>query len=124
MLRLSPLLLGGVHRQTIMRCADNTGAMKVCVFGLGQNKRGTGKPGHLIRVSIRDKTPECTLGKTHKGMILRTKKEVRRKDGMNIKFDENAMVMIAKNKPVGSKIKGPTVLELGWNARNLCRYIF
>lgn len=115
----------GLWRQSIVRCADNSGVVKACIIGIGKNKWGTGKIGDRIRVSIRDKTSECNVSeKTPKGIIVRRKKETKRKDGSYIKFDDNAFVMISKNKLRATKIKGPVAMETRHNCRNLARYIF
>ncbi|CXI81275.1 mitochondrial ribosomal protein L14 precursor, putative [Plasmodium berghei] len=117
--------LCGLWRQSIVRCADNSGVIKACIIGIGKNKWGTGKIGDRIRVSIRDKTSECGISeKTPKGIIVRRKKETKRKDGSYIKFDDNAFVMISKNKLKATKIKGPVAMETRHNCRNLARYIF
>ncbi|CBZ54314.1 putative ribosomal protein L14p/L2 domain containing protein [Neospora caninum Liverpool] len=113
----------GLWRQSIVRCADNTGVIKACIIGI-RNKYGTGKIGARIRVSVRDKTPECTAPKMPKGVIVRRRKETRRKDGSYIKFDENAFVIIQKNKARGTKIKGPVPMEIRHNCKTLARWIF
>ncbi|CDO63069.1 mitochondrial ribosomal protein L14 precursor, putative [Plasmodium reichenowi] len=124
MIQLSNIL-NGLWRQSMVRCADNSGVIKACIIGIGKNKWGTGKIGDRIRVSIRDKTSDCsTSEKTPKGIIVRRKKETKRKDGSYIKFDDNAFVMISKNKLKATKIKGPVAIETRHNCRNLARYIF
>ncbi|SOV11765.1 mitochondrial ribosomal protein L14 precursor, putative [Plasmodium sp. gorilla clade G2] len=124
MIQLSNILKG-LWRQSMVRCADNSGVIKACIIGIGKNKWGTGKIGDRIRVSIRDKTSDCSIAeKTPKGIIVRRKKETKRKDGSYIKFDDNAFVMISKNKLKATKIKGPVAMETRHNCRNLARYIF
>mmetsp|Transcript_56169 Transcript_56169/g.109978 ORF Transcript_56169/g.109978 Transcript_56169/m.109978 type:complete len:128 (-) Transcript_56169:116-499(-) len=124
----SLVLCGGLQKQSIVRCADNTGIIKGCIIGLGRIHWGTGGVGHRIRISIRDKTSQCKLsnepGQLPKGLIIRRRKETGRKDGHYIKFDENAFVVIAKNKPKGTKIKGPMIMETKHNSLNLARYVF
>lgn len=124
MLHFSRSLLG-LWKQSMVRCADNSGVIKACIIGIGKNKWGTGKIGDRIRVSVRDKTSECTVPeKIPKGIIVRRKKETKRKDGSYIKFDDNAFVIISKNKLKATKIKGPVAMETRHNCRNLARYIF
>lgn len=107
----------------MVRCADNTGVIKACIIGL-RNKYGTGKIGARVRVSVRDKTPECAESKMPKGIIVRRKKESGRKDGTYIKFDENAFIIVQKNKAKGTKIKGPLPMEVRHNSKTLARWIF
>lgn len=114
----------GLWKQSIVRCADNTGIIKACIIGLGKNKWGTGKIGDRIRVSVRDKHDFYKGEQMPKGIIARTRKEVNRKDGSYIKFDENAFVVISKNKAKGSKIKGPLSYEIQNNCKSLARWIF
>eukprot|EP00933_Yihiella_yeosuensis_P037336 TRINITY_DN31233_c0_g1_i1.p1 TRINITY_DN31233_c0_g1~~TRINITY_DN31233_c0_g1_i1.p1 ORF type:complete len:124 (-),score=15.56 TRINITY_DN31233_c0_g1_i1:139-510(-) len=120
---LSTLRLG-LWKQSMVRCADNTGIVKAVVIGLGKNKWGTGKIGDRIRVSIRDKHDWYKGEQTPKGIIARTRKENNRKDGSYIKFDENAFVVISKNKAKGNKIKGPLSYEIQNNCRALARWVF
>eukprot|EP00929_Paragymnodinium_shiwhaense_P014802 TRINITY_DN122764_c0_g1_i1.p2 TRINITY_DN122764_c0_g1~~TRINITY_DN122764_c0_g1_i1.p2 ORF type:complete len:125 (-),score=29.38 TRINITY_DN122764_c0_g1_i1:82-456(-) len=119
----SPFCMG-LWRQSIVKCADNTGIIKGCIIGLGQNKWGTGKIGDRIRVSIRDKTEVWKGDKLAKAVIVRRRKETNRKDGSYLKFEDNAFVVIAKNKAKGTKIKGPVCLEVQNNCKSLARYIF
>mmetsp|Transcript_15454 Transcript_15454/g.34041 ORF Transcript_15454/g.34041 Transcript_15454/m.34041 type:complete len:124 (+) Transcript_15454:18-389(+) len=123
MFSLSALRLG-LWKQSIVRCADNTGIIKGCIIGLGQNKWGTGKIGDRIRVSVRDKHASYTGEQLPKAVIARTRKETNRKDGSYIKFDDNAFVVIAKNKAKGTKIKGPLCYEIQNNCKSLARWVF
>mmetsp|Transcript_134737 Transcript_134737/g.190524 ORF Transcript_134737/g.190524 Transcript_134737/m.190524 type:complete len:125 (-) Transcript_134737:43-417(-) len=120
---LSPLRLG-LWKQSIVRCADNTGIIKACIIGLGRNKWGTGKIGDRIRVSVRDKHEWYKGEQLPKGIIARTRKERNRKDGSYIKFSENSFVCISKNKAKGTKIKGPLCYEIQNNCKSLARWIF
>eukprot|EP00928_Gymnodinium_smaydae_P011007 TRINITY_DN14126_c0_g2_i1.p1 TRINITY_DN14126_c0_g2~~TRINITY_DN14126_c0_g2_i1.p1 ORF type:complete len:145 (+),score=21.71 TRINITY_DN14126_c0_g2_i1:64-435(+) len=114
----------GLWRQSIVRCADNTGIVKGCIIGLGQNKWGTGKIGDRVRISIRDKHEWYKGDKLPKAIIVRRRKETNRKDGSYIKFDENSVVVIQKNKAKGTKIKGPMSYEVQNNCKSLARWIF
>jgi len=113
----------GVWRPTIVRCGDNTGIVKGCVIGI-QNQWGTGKIGDRVRLSVRDKTEHYNGPKLPKAIIIRRKCHTLRKDGSYIKFDENAFAVIAKNKPRGTKIKGPVSYELQNNAKHIAKWIF
>ncbi|UVC50196.1 50S ribosomal protein L14 [Theileria orientalis] len=117
-------ILCGLQRMSILKCGDNSGVIKGCIIGLGKNKHGTGKIGDRIKVSIRDKTPECNVQtKTPRGIIIRRKKETCRKDGMVFKFDENAFVIISNNKLQGTKIKGPVLMETRHSCKSLSNKI-
>eukprot|EP00451_Oxyrrhis_marina_P037267 CAMPEP_0204371922 /NCGR_PEP_ID=MMETSP0469-20131031/46871_1 /ASSEMBLY_ACC=CAM_ASM_000384 /TAXON_ID=2969 /ORGANISM="Oxyrrhis marina" /LENGTH=123 /DNA_ID=CAMNT_0051362111 /DNA_START=11 /DNA_END=379 /DNA_ORIENTATION=+ len=118
----SAVRLGGLWRQSMVRCADNTGIVKACIIGLGKNQWGTGATGQRIRVSVRDQTPAYNGPKMPKGIIYRTKMPVRRKDGSHIKFDENAFVVVAKNKAKGTKIKGPVAQEIQHSSKHLAKW--
>ncbi|EDO06230.1 putative 50S ribosomal subunit protein L14 [Babesia bovis T2Bo] len=118
-------LLYGLQKMSIVRCGDTTGIIKGCIIGLGRNRHGTGKIGDRIKVSVRAKTAECTFSnKTPRGIIIRRRKETMRRDGMMFKFDENAFVVIANNKLVASKIRGPVLLETRHACRNMANRIF
>ncbi|CAJ1428910.1 unnamed protein product [Effrenium voratum] len=71
---LSSLRLG-LWKQSIVRCADNTGIIKAVIIGLGQNKWGTGKIGDRIRVSVRDKHDFYKGEQMPKAIIARTRKD-------------------------------------------------
>mmetsp|Transcript_38854 Transcript_38854/g.58611 ORF Transcript_38854/g.58611 Transcript_38854/m.58611 type:complete len:124 (-) Transcript_38854:183-554(-) len=114
----------GLWKQSIVRCADNTGIIKAVIIGLGRNKWGTGKIGDRIRVSVRDKHDWYKGEQMPKAIIARTRKESNRKDGSYIKFDENACIVIAKNKAKGNKIKGPLSYEIQNNCKALARWVF
>ena len=108
----------------MVRSADNTGIVKACIIGLGRNKWGTGKIGDRIRVSLRDKVAGYKGEQMPKGIIVRRRKETNRKDGSYIKFDENAFMVISKNKAKGTKVKGPLCMEVQHSAKSLARWIF
>eukprot|EP00921_Rhytidocystis_pertsovi_P026544 GHVQ01042819.1.p1 GENE.GHVQ01042819.1~~GHVQ01042819.1.p1 ORF type:complete len:126 (+),score=7.12 GHVQ01042819.1:750-1127(+) len=123
MFNLSPVMLG-LHRQSMLRCADNSGPIKACVVGM-KNRHATGGIGTWVRMVVRDKKPGAPI--THhmpKGIIVRKKDRTQRKDGMVFKFSENAYATVSKNKPKGTKIRGPTLLEVRHNLKNICKYIF
>ena len=102
--------------QTELQVADNTGAKKIeCIKVLGGSKRRYAGVGDLIVVSVKDALPNGKVkkGSVHKAVIVRTTKQIRRKDGSYIKFDDNAAVIIDDNKlPRGTRIFGPVAREL------------
>src|SRR5690606_28483170 len=97
-----------IQMETVLEVADNSGAKKVrCVKVLGGSKRKYAGIGDIIVVAVKQAAPN---GKVKKGdvtraVIVRTTKEIRRKDGSYIRFDNNSAVLINKdNEPVGSRI--------------------
>ncbi len=105
-----------IQTESVMDVADNSGAKRVqCIKVLGGSKKRFAGVGEVIVVSIKDALPRARVkkGQVMKAVIVRTKKEVRRKDGTSIRFDTNAAVLINNNKePVGTRIFGPVPREL------------
>ncbi len=105
-----------VQEESNLAVADNSGAKKVrCIRVLGGSDRRYAGVGDLIIVSVKSAIPGGTVkkGEVSKAVVVRTKKETRRKDGSYIKFDENAAVLInADNEPRGTRIFGPVAREL------------
>ena len=105
-----------IQQETRMMVADNTGAKKVmCILVPGGTKRKYAYIGDKIMVSVKSAIPGSAVkkGDVSKAVIVRTRKEVRRKDGSYIRFDENAAVLINdQNEPKGTRIFGPVAREL------------
>ena len=105
-----------VQQETRLVVADNTGAKEVlCIKVLGGSKKRYARVGDLIVVTIKKSIPSATLkkGEVHKAVVVRTKKESKRKDGSYIRFDDNAVVIINENKePRGTRVFGPVAREL------------
>ena len=105
-----------VQQETRLVVADNTGAKEVlCIKVLGGSKKRYARVGDLIVVTIKKSIPSATLkkGEVHKAVVVRTKKETKRKDGSYIRFDDNAVVIINENKePAGTRVFGPVAREL------------
>lgn len=105
-----------VQEYTRLNVADNTGAKKVmCIRVMGGSKRRYGSVGDIIVVAVKSATPGGSIkkGDISHAVIVRTKREVRRKDGSYIRFDENAAVLINEEKePKGTRIFGPVAREL------------
>ena len=105
-----------IQPQTLLSISDNTGArVAMCIKVLGGTRRRYGRIGDIIVVSIKDALPGGTVkkGDVVKAVIVRTRKELRRKDGSYIRFDQNAAVLIDDQKePKGTRIFGPVAREL------------
>jgi large subunit ribosomal protein L14 len=105
-----------IQEETNLVVADNSGAKKVrCIRVLGGSGRKYASVGDTIVVSVKSAIPNGAVkkGEVSRAVIVRTRKEVRRKDGSYIRFDENAAVLInPQNEPRGTRIFGPVAREL------------
>ena len=105
-----------VQQETRLKVADNTGAKEVlCIRVLGGTGRRYARLGDIVVVSVKKAIPGGLVkkGDISNAVVVRTKKEVRRKDGSYIRFDENAAVLIDENKePKGTRVFGPVAREL------------
>ena len=105
-----------IQTQTVLDVADNTGAKKVmCIHVFGGSGRRCASVGDVIVVSIKEAIPHTKVkkGEVAKAVIVRVAKNIRRKDGSYIKFDDNAAVLINDQKePIGTRIFGPVAREL------------
>src|SRR3989338_5275886 len=100
-----------------IKIADNTGAKIVNVFSVnGKNSNRFARTGDIISGSVKQVAPNSSVKKGDKvyAVIVRTRKEMRRKDGSYIRFDENAGVLVNKEdgEPKGTRIFGPIPREL------------
>lgn len=105
-----------IQNETNLVVADNSGAKKVRVIHVpgGTHRRYAGI-GDVVVVSVKAAIPGGTVKKkdVSRAVVVRTKKEYRRKDGTYIRFDENAVVLInAQGEPKGTRIFGPIAREL------------
>ena len=104
-----------IHPQTYLTIADNTGARKImCIRILGGNKK-YGRIGDIIIGVVKDASPNMPIKRSDivRAVIVRTRHTVRRKDGMSIRFDDNAAVIINKeNNPRGTRVFGPIAREI------------
>ncbi len=102
--------------QTKLKVADNTGAKELmCIRVLGGSFRKTGNIGDIIVGTVKNAIPGGSVkkGDVVKAVIVRSKRGVRRPDGSSIRFDENACVIIDKDKqPKGTRVFGPIAREL------------
>ncbi len=105
-----------IQQQTMLTISDNSGARRaMCIKVLGGTRRRYGSVGDIIVVAIKDALPGANVkkGEVARAVIVRTRKEIRRKDGSYIRFDQNAAVLIDKEKePRGTRIFGPVAREL------------
>lgn len=114
-----------IQIQTKLSVADNSGARQLqCIKVLGDSRRRYARVGDLISCAVKNAIPGGTVkkGEVVTAVVVRTKKELRRRDGSYIRFDENAAVIINKEQePVGTRIFGPVAREL--RERNYMRIV-
>ena len=105
-----------IQQETRLRVADNTGAKEILCFKvLGGSKRKYARIGDQIVVSVKKAIPGGMVkkGEVHRAVVVRTKKEINRKDGSRIRFDENAAVLLnSSGEPRGTRIFVPVTREL------------
>lgn len=105
-----------IQLRTKMKVADNSGAKKImCIQVLGGSKKRYASVGDIVVASVKEAIPNSNAAKgtVVKAVIVRTKKEVRRRDGSYVRFDDNAAVLIDNNgDPRGTRIFGPVAREL------------
>ncbi|MFT4533192.1 MAG: large subunit ribosomal protein L14 [Saprospiraceae bacterium] len=104
-----------IQQESRLKVADNSGAKEVlCIRVLGGSKRRYASVGDQIVVTVKDANPGgVKKGTVSRAVIVRTKKEIRRKDGSYIRFDDNAVVLLtAAEEPRGTRIFGPVAREL------------
>ena len=105
-----------IQQETRLKVADNSGATEVlCIRVLGGSGRRYASVGDMIVVTVKSATPAGGIkkGTVTRAVVVRTKKELRRKDGTYIRFDDNACVLLnASEEPRGTRIFGPVAREL------------
>ena len=105
-----------IQQETRLKVADNSGAKEVLCFKvLGGSKRRYASIGDLIVVTVKNAIPGGTVkkGDVTRAVVVRTRKEVRRRDGSYIRFDDNAAVLLTSaGEPRGTRIFGPVAREL------------
>ena len=105
-----------IQQESRLNVADNSGAKQVlCIRVLGGSGRRYARIGDTIVVTVKDALPngQAKKGTVHKAVVVRTKKETRRKDGSYIRFDDNAVVILdAAGEMKGTRIFGPVAKEL------------
>jgi large subunit ribosomal protein L14 len=105
-----------VQQESRLAVADNSGAKEVLVIRvLGGTKRRYASIGDKVVVTVKSAIPsgEVKKGTVSKAVVVRTKKEIRRKDGSYIRFDDNAVVLLNNlDEMRGTRIFGPVAREL------------
>jgi large subunit ribosomal protein L14 len=105
-----------IQMQTRLDVADNSGVKKVmCIKVLGGSKRQFADVGDVIICSVKKALPSSEIkpGSVIRGVIVRTKKRIHRKDGSYVRFDRNALVVVdADGNPRGTRIFGAVAREL------------
>ncbi len=114
-----------IQQQTMLDVADNTGAKTVMCFKvLGGSRRRYASVGDVIIGSVKKSIPTATVkkGQVVRAVVVRTRKDIRRRDGSRVRFDRNALVIIDKDgNPVGTRIFGAVAREL--RTRNFMKII-
>ncbi|ASD30290.1 MULTISPECIES: 50S ribosomal protein L14 [Chlamydia] len=105
-----------IQQESQLKVADNTGAKRVkCFKVLGGSRRRYATVGDVIVCSVRDVEPDSSVkkGDVVKAVIVRTRRNILRKDGSSLKFDTNSCVIIdEKGNPKGTRIFGPIAREI------------
>lgn len=104
-----------IQLRSMLRLADNSGAKKLMVIGVSHRTGKTASIGDVVRCVVRGADPKGSVSDKEKvkALIVRTKKEIRRKDGTHLRFDDNAGVIIDKHGlPKGTRILGPIAREI------------
>ncbi len=105
-----------IQQESMLKIADNSGAKSaLCIRVLGGSKRRYASVGDVVVVTVKDAIPNSPVrkGEVVQAVIVRTAKEVRRRDGTYIRFDDNAAVLITpQGEPRGTRIFGPVGREL------------
>ncbi len=105
-----------IQKESRLKVADNSGAKEVlCIAVLGGTGKRYARVGDNITVTVKSAIPTSNVkkGTVTKAVIVRTKKEVRRKDGSYIRFDDNACVLLNQaGEPIATRIFGPVAREL------------
>lgn len=106
-----------IQMESVMESGDNSGAKLLkCIKVLGGSKRRFATVGDTIIVSVKEAAPNSKVkkGSVQRAVIVRTKKEIVRRDGTTIRFDQNAAVLVKKTdgEPMGTRIFGPVAREV------------
>lgn len=105
-----------IQKRAMLEVADNSGAKKVQLIHIcGSSRKRYAYLGDLVKVAVKKAIPGGVVKKSdvYDAVLVRTRKEFRRSDGSYIRFDDNAAVLLDKEKqPVGTRIFGPIAREL------------
>ena len=104
-----------IYPQTVLTVADKTGARKImCIRVLGRNRKYE-RIGNTIIDGVKEALPNMPIKRSDivRAVIVRTCKTIRRQDGMYIRFEDNAAVIVnAENNPRGTRVFGPIAREI------------
>jgi large subunit ribosomal protein L14 len=104
-----------IQPQTYLTVADNTGAKKLMCIRILGNNRTYANVGDIIIGVVKEALPNMAVKRSSvvRAVVVRTKKTIRRNDGMALRFDDNAAVIInAENNPKGTRVFGPVAREI------------
>jgi large subunit ribosomal protein L14 len=105
-----------IQMRSWLTVADNSGARRLmCILPLGGDTGSKAGLGDVVTASVKEAAPDSQIkqGKVVRAVIVRTRKEHRRRDGTYIRFDDNAAVLINEaGEPVGTRVFGPVAREL------------
>ena len=104
-----------IQLRTMLKVADNSGAKKVqCIKVIGGSRKRYGRIGDIIVVSVKEAEPRKAVHKKDvvRAVIVRQRKEIKRKDGTSVRFGDNAVVLVDGKEPKGGRIFGPIPREL------------
>ena len=105
-----------IQMRTILEVADNSGAKRIsCIHTRGRSINFYARIGDIITANVKEAAPEGQIkkGQVVKAVVVRVRKEQRRKDGSYIRFDRNAAVLINdQGEPIGTRVFGPVAREL------------
>ena len=112
-----------IQRESRLKVVDNSGAKEILVIGIpGGSGKKFATVGEIVNAAVKKTIPgggTVKQGEVVKAVIVRTSKEIRRKDGSYLRFDDNAAVLIDEKKnPIGSRIFGPVARELRYAGFN------
>ena len=115
------------QQESLVVVADNTQAKKAKIIRVLKGSSGRiARVGDRVVVAIKEATPAASVkkGQVCQAVVVRTKKEIARKDGTYIRFADNAIVLLTKDakgnmNPIGKRVFGPVARELRENYRNI-----
>jgi large subunit ribosomal protein L14 len=105
-----------IQQETQVNITDNSGAKRaLCIKVLGGSRRRYATVGDIVVVTVKEALPTSNIknGTVMKAVVVRTRKEIRRRDGSYIRFDDNAVVLVNEaGEPVATRVFGPVAREL------------
>lgn len=104
-----------IQLRSMLKVADNSGAKKVqCIKVLGGSRKRYARVGDIIVVTVKEAEPRKAVHRKEvlRAVVVRQRKEFRRKDGTYVRFGDNAVVLVDGKEPKGGRIFGPIPKEL------------